>query len=117
MSEIKKDNEIGLKLKKIREDLGLTQAEFSKKVALTQAAISQFEKGERIPSTGALQKIAKGLGVTVDFILSTPGVGDAADPEKERLIQNLVARLQSATPDKVLKLNRFYNEFLDEDDE
>ncbi len=115
MSEIDKKKEMGLKLKKIREDLGLTQAEFSKKVSLTQAAISQFEKAERFPSSDALQRIAKGLGVTVDFILSTSDEEKADNPDKERMIQNLVAKLQTATPDKVLKLNRFYNDFLDED--
>ena len=43
-------NKIGLKFKLKRESLGLTQAEFSELLGITQGYLSDLENGLKIPS-------------------------------------------------------------------
>ena len=43
-------NKIGLKFKSKRESLGLTQAEFSELLGITQGYLSDLENGVKIPS-------------------------------------------------------------------
>jgi transcriptional regulator with XRE-family HTH domain len=100
--------EFGKRLKELRTAQGLNQTQFAKKVNLTQAAISQFEDGKRIPSSGALQKIAASLGLSLDELIGNLGE-DSTDLEKDAAIQALVAKLkrQSVSTNAIIALNRF----------
>jgi transcriptional regulator with XRE-family HTH domain len=51
-----------------RERQGLNQAQLASKSHVTPAAISQIEKGHRIPSIPVLRRIAKVLGVSLDYL-------------------------------------------------
>jgi|GEM_PF-4943464 len=101
---------IGKKLRQIREAEGLTQVQFAKKVKLTQAAISQFEDGKRIPSSKALQKIAAGLGISLDSLLGNM-MSDSEDDAKNAAIQALVSRLkdEAVNTEEIIALNRYYD--------
>ena len=55
-------------LKKIREELGLRQAEFAQHLGITQSALSKMERGDRTVSKPYLlgvRKIAEDLAVTL----------------------------------------------------
>jgi transcriptional regulator with XRE-family HTH domain len=101
---------IGKKLRQIREAEGLNQAQFAQKVSLTQAAISQFEDGKRIPSSKALQKIAIGLGMSIDVLLGNM-TSDGEDSKKNSAIESLVARLKNEAVDaeEIIALNRYFD--------
>jgi transcriptional regulator with XRE-family HTH domain len=101
---------IGKKLLQIREAEGLTQVQFAQKVKLTQAAISQFEDGKRIPSSKALQKIAVGLKISLDSLIGSMASGDE-DSEKNTAIQALMSRLrnESVNAEEIIALNRYYD--------
>lgn len=100
--------DFGRRLKELRTAQGLNQTQFAKQVNLTQAAISQFEDGKRIPSSSALQKIAIGLGLTLDELIGS--VEEVStDSEKDTAIQALVAKLKrkSVNTEAIIALNRF----------
>jgi transcriptional regulator with XRE-family HTH domain len=99
--------EIGRRIKQLRDAEGMTQTQFAKKVGLTQAAISQFEEGKRIPSTQALQKIAVGLELSIDELIGNISASSDSDSEKESAIQAIVAKLRSKDKDAIIALNRF----------
>jgi transcriptional regulator with XRE-family HTH domain len=105
---------IGRLIKTLRENDGLTQSELAKKAGLTQAAISQFEEGKRIPSTKALHKIADGLGVSLEVLLCDPQGQDSDNPEKEMAIRQLVSLVEGWSPEKIMNLNRFIAPVLDD---
>lgn len=46
---------------------GLTQIQLSKITGITQAEISKLEKGERNPSIKILERLADGMGMTLDI--------------------------------------------------
>jgi transcriptional regulator with XRE-family HTH domain len=101
---------IGKKLRQIREAEGITQVQFAQKVKLTQAAISQFEDGKRIPSSKALQKIAAGLNISIDALLGNMTAEDEGS-EKNAAIQSLISRLRNEAVDaeEIVALNRYYD--------
>ena len=59
----------GKNLKRIRETIGLSQAELAKKSKLTNAAISHFETGRRDPSLKNIIKLCKGLGCSPNVLI------------------------------------------------
>lgn len=49
-----------------RTYLGLTQAQVAKKAEMSQAALSQMEKGEKSLRTKTLEKLAAAMGLDVE---------------------------------------------------
>jgi DNA-binding XRE family transcriptional regulator len=49
-----------------RKYLELTQAEIAKKAGISQAALSQMEKGEKALRTSTLEKLAAAMGLKVE---------------------------------------------------
>ncbi len=107
MAELNKEA-IGRRIRQLRDSLGLTQTEFARKASLSQAAISQFEEGNRLPSMQAVEKIASALHVPLTAILADPGQSDA---EKEEAIRALTENLRDLPEDSILAMNRLVSEF------
>jgi transcriptional regulator with XRE-family HTH domain len=72
-SKKKSSNEMGQKIKKLLQDLNLTQTEFGDKLGLTQKMISKWITGYRNPSLSSLKKISKATGVPLNFFLDSSG--------------------------------------------
>jgi transcriptional regulator with XRE-family HTH domain len=63
-------SELGSKIKKLREERGLTLRQLAKAVDCSPSFLSQVERGKVSPSITRLKHIANGLGVNiVDFFL------------------------------------------------
>lgn len=54
---------IGLKLKEIRYEMGLTQREFASRAGISCSFLSLVERGLRTPHAKTLKNMAKGLGI------------------------------------------------------
>ena len=61
--------ELGKIIRIKRESQSLTQIELAQKSGLDRNYIGMVERGERNPSYLSLQKIAHGLGLTVDQMI------------------------------------------------
>ncbi len=61
--------ELGNVLRCKRQSQGMTQVELARKSGLDRNYIGMVERGERNPSYLSLQKIALGLGMTVDEMI------------------------------------------------
>lgn len=61
--------EIGEKMKRYRDSIKITQADFARRLGVTGASVSAYENGTRLPSYEVLVKIANILGVTTDDLL------------------------------------------------
>ena len=53
-------------IKAWREFLGLTQAEISSRMGISQAALAQMESPEGKPRKAALRKVAEALGISLE---------------------------------------------------
>lgn len=56
------------RLKQLREDIGLTQKEFSEMVGFTQATLSAYENNPKNPSLNILINIATKCNVSLDWL-------------------------------------------------
>lgn len=70
---------IGLRIKFIRECIGLSQSKLAKKVGLTAAAISQYENSERNPDFESLQKLKEALQVGWDVLLNNADITEVKE--------------------------------------
>lgn len=61
----------GLKIKKAREALGITQLELANRLRVSRATIAMYETGKALPRTGDLLNLSEILYCTVDELLST----------------------------------------------
>ena len=76
------------RLRKARQDKGLSQADLAKRAKLQPSAVSHFETGTRAPSFENLRRLADALGVSIDFLLGRQTDGEAAGPVAQKLFRN-----------------------------
>ena len=63
---------MGYKIKKIREQLGMSQTQLSEISGISRATIWALETGiNKTTTTKTLEKIANAMGVTIDCLFST----------------------------------------------
>lgn len=77
--------EVGKRIMERRKKMGLTQEQLAEKCELTTQAVSYFESGKRAMRPENLMKIALGLGVSTDYLLT----GDIIDKDKLLLSEKL----------------------------
>ena len=58
-----------MKLKRLREEAGLSQAALAKRAQITREYVNKLEAGRYDPTVGVLQRLAKALGVPVTTLL------------------------------------------------
>ena len=63
-------NEIGLFIKKLRKEKGLTQSELAEKLNISFQAVSKWENGETLPDTAILLDLCNELDTSVDTLLN-----------------------------------------------
>lgn len=88
------EKKLGLVVKEVRQGLGITQHELSRKTDLTINYISRFENGHRGISIQGLNSVAKALGVPV-LLLTTMATNVARSPRNDA--QRLLKKIQTLT--------------------
>lgn len=61
--------EFSQRLKQLRKDKHLTQAQVAKRIGVTASMVSSYETDIRLPSYEVMVRIADVFGVTVDYLL------------------------------------------------
>lgn len=64
-----KPQNIGEKLKRIREEKKLTQRELAMKMGVSASTVGMYEQGRRVPDAEALRRMADALDVSVDALM------------------------------------------------
>lgn len=96
------------RLRTVRENLNLNQSQFADKLGISQAAVSQFEDGKRIPSIDTLDKIATTLNMSIQSLLSED---DTDDDVRKKLMQDIQGKLDILNNDKLRAMNRFVGDW------
>lgn len=78
----------GYRLRKVREEKGLSQVELAEKSGLQPSAVSHFELGRRSPSFDNLKRLADALAVTIDYLLGRQIEATAAGPVAEQVFRD-----------------------------
>lgn len=62
---------MGYRIKAVREQIGMSQVQLSKKSGISRATIWMLENGEdKITTTKTLSKLAEALNVTIDELFA-----------------------------------------------
>jgi transcriptional regulator with XRE-family HTH domain len=77
MQKVVNQVELGNRVVKIRERLGMKQNELAKRTGINVSVVNRIEKNERPARDTEITSIANVLGVTTDYLL-----GRTDDPEK-----------------------------------
>ena len=67
-----------MRLKELREQRGISQTELANFLGVVRSTICQYEKGNRMPDSNILGKLADYFNVSVDYLL-----GREADSERD----------------------------------
>ena len=89
----------GKRLKKARNERGLSQSELAEQMGVTQASISQLETGKRQPTPALIGKAAQVLNVDREYLTGK----SESDLEREILWRNV----QGMSSDSLEKINDF----------
>lgn len=112
--EVRKNMNIGEKIKRRREELGITQRELAIRVGITEATLSRYENGIRIPNAQILAKLAEALQTDLNYF--TDGLPynqfQLTGKDKKDIaieLERMISELENADA------LAFYNEPLDEE--
>ncbi len=65
----------GARMRALRESLGLSQLELSRRSGIAQESLSRIETGRRDPRLGTLQRLARGMGLSLDQLMGRLSAG------------------------------------------
>lgn len=86
------EGSLGHKLKTLREEYGMTQAQLARAAGVTAGLIGQIEQGKVQPSLKTLEKLAQVMGVTPCYFIMEPGAVDQMlsmmNPELRELLMH-----------------------------
>lgn len=72
------DNILGLRIRQLRKEKGLSQLELAGRLNISNTTLSQYESGKRIPGDEIKIKIAGFFNVSIDYLL---GCSDVRNPQ------------------------------------
>ena len=105
MGDIVSSREIGLKIKQLRQQVGLSQEKLAEMVGVTFQQIQKYENGQTTLNVLKLQQIAQALKVSVnDFYGASPVQQIRLTVEEDQLLQSFRRIKNSELRGCVLKL-------------
>lgn len=69
---------LGKRIRQLREEREWRQADLAERLGVTASAVTQWERGQRVPDPAMLERIADTFGVSVDYLLGRTRERDAA---------------------------------------
>lgn len=89
------------RLKRLREDKGLSQEELAEKLNIPRTSVTHYERGDdRIPRPKRLQEIADFFGVSVDYLL---GISKSTNSRLKENEENFIKDIDQLTLEEVMK--------------
>ncbi len=72
---------IGVALRAIRKERGLSQAELADKAGTTSVSISRIEQGHQDPTFTMLERLAKAMGISANSLVRRAEKGEGRGKE------------------------------------
>lgn len=91
----KETNKFGNRLKSLRVQSGLTQAQLADKLNISPSTVGMYEQGRREPDNSTLTKLCHELKVSVDYLLGTGSNVKNSDSEIDSLILDFIDFIES----------------------
>lgn len=121
------------RIKELRQEKGVYQADLAKYLGLKQQTISAYENGTNEPDLKTLSKMSKYFDVSIDYLIGRSNVRDPADKiaqaigdeqdlkrfweevKKRRELKLLFKQIKDLPPDHIKRIIRIIKAIEDED--
>lgn len=104
------NNILGKRIELERTRLGLNQIELAKKLDLSSSAsISQYEKGDRIPSDDIKLKMTEIFNCSLDYLLGKTDIRNY-DKDEQEFRYSYHKETEGLTDEEIVDALRFYKE-------
>lgn len=80
---------LGDKIKETRENLMLTQSALAARAGISRVSVGNYERGARIPNSTILNRLAKALHTSPDYLLGHTPYSDSDDKTDTLYIENM----------------------------
>ena len=97
------DNNVGIRIRELRELRGLSGGAFAEKVDITTKYLYEIEEGKRNFSSAVLCRMAENLGVSCDYIMFGKDNSERLNMEVIALLEKMNER-QITSIQKILKV-------------
>ena len=97
------DNNVGIRIRELRELRGLSGGAFAEKVDITTKYLYEIEEGKRNFSSDVLRRMAENLGVSCDYIMFGKDNSERLNMEVIALLEKMNER-QITSIQKILKV-------------
>lgn len=87
---------LGLAIKKLRKERGMTQVQLSKLVGVSSVMVGFWEIGRTFPTQPKIKKVADAFGISVALLLILAITDEDIPESKKELYNALVNPLQKA---------------------
>ena len=89
------------RIKKIRQDAGLTQEEFATRLGVKRNTVATYEMGRSKPIDAVVSLICKEFNINEHWLRTGEGVPDAMDSQELRFAKN-IAKLQRTDNETII---------------
>lgn len=103
--------DVGPRIKRLRTDRGLTQAQLAERVGMTYVQIGRYERAKSTPSAQAVERLARALDTTADYLM-TGGTDASADDLADRELLRQFRAVQDLPPDDKHLVKTFLDAFV-----
>ena len=103
---------LGDRIKSLRKEKGLSQAELGQMVGLSYAQIGRYETKGMQPSAEVLNKLADILGVSSDFLLNGSAEEKAHNHLKDKVLIQQFREIESMEDEDKNFVKRFLDAFI-----
>lgn len=105
---------MGRRIRTQREAVHMTRAQLAAKLGVSGKFVADIEYGDKGVSIQTLYRLTQILNLSADYILAGDrAVGDAADPEVERIKENIMGPLSACSLEQLKcmeQISRYYVE-------
>lgn len=102
------------RIKKLRSEAGLLQADLAKQLKIRQNTVSNWETGRHEPDQDALREMSKMFGVSIDYILGNTDIKNPLTSEdmnglteNQIKILEMMGQMTSQQQDELLRQARY----------
>lgn len=103
---------IGKRLQLLREAKALSQRDLARETGIAQSAISDYEKGRRLPTTKALGKLLQFFDIEAAELMSPPKT-DPAEGKRRFLIRHIQDKLEDLPLEEISMVAGFVSRLVD----
>ena len=107
--------DLGKRIRKLREDAHMSQAELARELQVSRQAVSRWESGSSVPDASIVSDLCRALGVKYESVFGAFELGEGAASADEKVMPQVAAALSEEQREEVGKAIGEMREYIKRD--